>query len=158
MIFRPIEARDNATIAELVRNSFRENKIDHLEGVSMHDPELDCLSDVYERPGSGYWVAEANGKIVGGGGLAPLPGEHGVCELQKLYFVRDVKGMGLGRRMIAFVLEHARQQGYQACYLETLDELKDAVGLYKAFGFTHLSGPMGNTGHNSCGIWMIKDL
>lgn len=158
VIFRPIEARDNATIAELVRNSFRENKIDHLEGVSMHDPELDCLSDVYERPGSGYWVAEANGKIVGGGGLAPLPGEPGVCELQKLYFVRDVKGMGLGRRMIAFVLEQARQQGYQACYLETLDELKDAVGLYKAFGFIHLSGPMGNTGHNSCGIWMIKDL
>ncbi len=158
VIFRPIEARDNATIAELVRNSFRENNIDHLEGVSMHDPELDSLSEVYQRPGSGYWVAEANGQIVGGGGLAPLPGEPGVCELQKLYFVRDVKGMGLGRRMIAFVLSQARERGYQACYLETLDELKDAVGLYKAFGFTHLTGAMGNTGHNSCGIWMIKTL
>ncbi len=158
VIFRPIEARDNAAIAELVRNSFRENKIDHLEGVSLHDPELDCLSEVYSRPGCGYWVAEAQGKIVGGGGLAPLPGEPGVCELQKLYFSRQVKGMGLGRRMIAFVLSQVKPQGYHACYLETLDELKDAVGLYKAFGFTHLSGAMGNTGHNSCGIWMIKHL
>ena len=158
VVFRPIESRDNATIAELIRNSFRDNKIDHLEGVSMHDPELDCLSEVYQHPDSGYWVAEANGKIVGGGGLAPLPGASGLCELQKLYFSREVKGMGLGRRMIAFVLAEAKKREYQACYLETLDELKDAVGLYKAFGFTHLSRPMGNTGHNSCGIWMIKHL
>lgn len=158
IIFRPIEARDDAAIAEIIRNSFRENKIDHLEGVSLHDPALEHLSKVYNRSGTGYWVAESNGRIIGGAGLAPLSGEDGICEMQKLYFTREVKGMGVGRRMIAFIIAQATSMGYQSCYLETLDELKDAVRLYEAFGFRHLSGRLGDTGHNSCGICMIRKL
>lgn len=158
LTFRPIEARDNAAIAEIIRTSFRENKIDHLEGVSLHDPELERLSEVYNQPGSGYWVAEANGRIVGGAGLAPLDGEKGTCEMQKLYFSSEIKGMGMGRRMIAFIIAQANAMRYQSCYLETLDELKDAVRLYEAFGFRHLSERLGNTGHNGCGICMLKTL
>ncbi|MBK0030771.1 bifunctional helix-turn-helix transcriptional regulator/GNAT family N-acetyltransferase [Erwinia sp. S43] len=158
LTFRPIEARDNAAIAEIIRTSFRENKIDHLEGVSLHDPELERLSEVYRQPGSGYWVAEANGRIVGGAGLAPLGGEKGTCEMQKLYFSSEIKGMGMGRRMIAFIIAQATAMGYQSCYLETLDELKDAVRLYEAFGFRHLSERLGNTGHDGCGICMLKTL
>lgn len=158
LIFRPIEAKDNAAIAEIIRNSFRENKIDHLEGVSLHDPELERLSSVYNKPGTGYWVAEANNQIVGGAGLAALPGEEGICEMQKLYFCSIVKGMGIGRRMIAFILSQATAMGYKSCYLETLEELNDAVRLYEAFGFRHLPGRMGETGHNGCGICMLKEL
>ena len=158
LTFRPIEARDNAAIAEIIRTSFRENKIDHLEGVSLHDPELERLSEVYKQPGSGYWVAEVNGRIVGGAGLAPLGGEKGTCEMQKLYFSSEIKGMGMGRRMIAFIIAQATAMGYQSCYLETLDELKDAVRLYEAFGFRHLSERLGNTGHDGCGICMLKTL
>lgn len=158
LTFRPIEPRDNAAIAEIIRTSFRENKIDHLEGVSLHDPELERLSEVYNQPGTGYWVAEANGSIVGGAGIAPLDGEKGMCEMQKLYFSSQIKGMGMGRRMIAFIIAQATAMGYQSCYLETLDELKDAVRLYEAFGFRHLSERLGNTGHNGCGICMLKTL
>lgn len=158
LTFRPIKAQDNAAIAEIIRKSFFENKIAHLEGVSLHDPELDHLSEVYNQPGTGYWIAEANGRIVGGAGLAPLKGEKDVCEMQKLYFTREVKGMGMGRRMIAFINAQAKAMGYKFCYLETLDELKDAVHLYEAFGFRHLSERMGNTGHDSCGICMLKEL
>jgi len=158
LTFRPIETRDNAAIAEIIRNSFRENKIDHLEGVSLHDPELERLSEVYNQPGTGYWVAEVYGKIVGGAGVAPLDGEKDTCEMQKLYFSSNIKGMGIGRRMIAFIIAQATAMRYQSCYLETLEELKDAVRLYEAFGFRHLSERLGNTGHNSCGICMLKKL
>lgn len=156
--FRPIESRDNAVMAEIIRNSFRENKIDHLEGVSLHDPELDHLSDAYNYSGARYWVAEADGIIVGGAGIAPLVREDGICELQKLFFRSDVKGMGMGRRMISFIIDQATAMGYQSCYLETLDELKDAVRLYEIFGFRHLTERLGNTGHNSCGICMLRKL
>ncbi|MDV5140175.1 bifunctional helix-turn-helix transcriptional regulator/GNAT family N-acetyltransferase [Chimaeribacter arupi] len=158
LTFRPIEARDNPAMAEIIRNSFRENKIDHLEGVSLHDPELEHLSEVYNQPGTGYWVAEANGRIIGGAGIAPLDSVNDTCEMQKLYFISDIKGMGMGRRMIAFILAQAKAIGYRSCYLETLDELKDAVRLYEAFGFSYLSERLGNTGHNSCGICMLKTL
>lgn len=158
MTLRPIEPRDNAAIAEIIRNSFRENKIDHLEGVSLHDPELDRLSEAYNKPEARYWVVESMGKIVGGGGFAPLAGEDGICEMQKLFFSSDVKGMGMGRRMISFIMTQAAAMGYQSCYLETLDELKDAVRLYEIFGFRHLAKRLGDTGHNSCGICMLKKL
>ncbi len=159
IIIRPIEANDNAAMAEIVRDSFRDNKIDHLEGVSLHDPGLEKLAQVYDQPGSAYWVAESQGKILGGIGFAPLAGgKEGYCEMQKLYFNASVKGAGLGRRMIARVLAGARLQGYKFCYLETLPELSAAVRLYEAFGFVHLDGPLGNTGHNSCDICMVKSL
>ncbi|PNC07951.1 MarR family transcriptional regulator [Enterobacter cloacae] len=158
LLFRRLEPADNSAIANIIRESFRENKIDHLEGVSLHDPELDCLSEVYKQPDSGYWVAEVNGLIVGGAGLAPLEGEGGICEMQKLFFKKEVQGMGLGRRMIAFILSQAAGMGYQSCYLETLEELRQAVRLYEAFGFEHLPERLGNTGHNSCGIFMLRKL
>jgi putative acetyltransferase len=30
--------------------------------------------------------------------------------------------------------------------------------MYESNGFKHLTQPLGNTGHYSCGVWMIKDL
>lgn len=51
-----------------------------------------------------------------------------------------------------------KNMGYRSCYLETLDELKDAVRLYEAFGFRHFPERLGNTGHNSCGICMLRTL
>lgn len=155
---RRLQSEDNAAIAEIIRNSFRENKIDHLEGVSLHDPKLDSLSEAYKQSGAGYWVVEANGMIVGGAGLAPLGGEAGICEMQKLFFKSEVQGMGLGRRTIAFILSQASEMGYHACYLETLTALKHAVRLYEAFGFKHIPARLGNTGHGSCDIYMLKKL
>jgi len=64
----------------------------------------------------------------------------------------------MGRRMISFIINKATAMGYQSCYLETLDELKDAVRLYETFGFRHLTEKLGNTGHNSCGISMLRKL
>lgn len=158
MTIRKIEEKDNEAIAEIIRSSFVENKIDHLEGVSLHDPSLSRLSDFYVGNQMGYWVVEANGIIVGGAGIYPLDGEDGVCEMQKLYFSRKVKGMGMGRRMIAFILEKASEMKYKQCYIETLDELKDAVKLYESFGFVHLPESLGNTGHSSCNICMLRTL
>jgi putative acetyltransferase len=43
-------------------------------------------------------------------------------------------------------------------YLETMPELRNAIGLYEKAGFTYLSGPMGNSGHFGCDLWMIKEL
>jgi putative acetyltransferase len=43
-------------------------------------------------------------------------------------------------------------------YLETLPELHQAVKVYEKFGFRYLKGPLGNTGHFGCDLWMLKDL
>jgi putative acetyltransferase len=43
-------------------------------------------------------------------------------------------------------------------YLESMPELSTAVGLYEQLGFYYLKGPVGNSGHFGCGIWMMKEL
>jgi putative acetyltransferase len=48
--------------------------------------------------------------------------------------------------------------GYKNIYLETMPELKDALKTYAKFGFNYLNGPMGNTGHFGCELWMLKTL
>lgn len=146
---------DNAAMAEIIRQSFRDNKIDHLEGVSLHDPGLDNLYQTYQQPGSRYWVAKANGRLLGGVGIAPLAGTaEKYCEMQKLFLSADALGTGLGRRLIALSLMEARRLGYNYCYLETLSELQSAVRLYEKFGFDYLKKPLGNTGHGGCDLFM----
>lgn len=156
---RPIEPKDNEAIAAVIRQSFIDNKIDHLEGVSLNDPCLNRLSEVYTVKGSGYWVIEIDGTVKGGVGIAPLSGAgENYCELQKLYIDSSLTGLGIGRKLINLAIDKATEYGYQYCYLETLEELGAAVDLYESFGFKMLDKQLGNTGHNSCDIYMLKDL
>ena len=53
-------------------------------------------------------------------------------------------------------IDAAKTAGYKKMYLETMPELHVAVPLYEKFGFTYLNGPLGNSGHNGCDVWMMK--
>jgi len=54
--------------------------------------------------------------------------------------------------------ESAKKLGYKQLYLESLPELGKAISLYKRAGFRNIPGPLGNSGHFGCDIWMVKDL
>jgi putative acetyltransferase len=84
--------------------------------------------------------------------------EENICELQKMYFLRQARGKGIGSKMIQKCLEKATGFGFEKCYLETLPEMKAAQHLYKKAGFEYLCAPIGNTGHSTCPVWMIKNL
>ena len=55
-------------------------------------------------------------------------------------------------------MQAAKDLGFKRCYLESAPQLKAAIHIYEKSGFTHLKEALGNTGHYSCGVWMIKDL
>ncbi|AOE98401.1 MarR family transcriptional regulator [Serratia marcescens] len=156
---RPIAARDDAAMAAIIRGVFREYGMDKMEGVSLHDPDLDRLTGLYRDNGGRYWVLERDGQVVGGVGMAPLAGEEpGYCELQKLFFKPGARGLGMARHMVVQALKAARAAGYRYCYLETTEQLKEAIGLYYALGFTLLTERRGNTGHHGCNVCMLKNL
>jgi putative acetyltransferase len=104
-------------------------------------------------------VAVLNGSVVGGGGIFPSEGlPEDTCELVKMYLLPQVRGIGLGKKLISDCLSAAQNAGYRNVYLETMPELKDALKTYAKFGFNYLKGPMGNTGHFGCELWMLKIL
>lgn len=155
---RKIQPDDNAPIANVIRTVFEQEGYPR-SGTAYADSQLDYLFETYQAPKSVYFVIESEGRILGGGGIAPLDeGALETCELQKMYFLPEVRGKGVGQQMIQQCLEAAAQRGFQYCYLETLPQMKAAQHVYQKMGFTYLDAPMGSTGHISCPVWMIKSL
>jgi putative acetyltransferase len=157
-VIRPIEARDNAAVANIIRSVMPEFGADG-PGFAIHDAEVDGMCEAYARPRSAYFVVERDNVVIGGGGIAPLEGgEGGVCELRKMYFLPEARGIGAGSAMMDRCLDAARAQGFERCYLETLTGMDAAQTLYRRHGFTTLDQPMGGTGHFSCDKFFIREL
>lgn len=128
-------------------------------GTAYADKALDEMTATYNKDNATYFVLEDCGKIIGGAGISQLENYNGnICELQKMYFLPEARGKGLGEKMMAVCLEKAKSFGFEKCYLETLPYMKDATKLYAKSGFKNLDGPMGDTGHYSCNVWMLKKL
>jgi putative acetyltransferase len=155
---RKIEPADNKELAVIVRSSLAEfgaNK----PGTVYYDDTTDHLYELFQEPGSMYYVAEQDGQILGGAGIYPSTGlPKGTCELVKMYLKPDARGKGLGRTLIDKCLEFAKGFGYIQVYIETMPELRKAVSVYENYGFEYLNGPLGNTGHFGCDVWMLKQL
>lgn len=158
IVLRNIERSDNKEIAQLIRSVFREFRIDK-PGTVYYDPTTDNLFDLFSISGSVYWIAEENGKMIGGCGIYPTPGlPKGCAELVKFYLLAPWRGKGIGRVLMERCFVSARILGYRQLYLESLPELEKAVSMYLKSGFKHISHALGNSGHFGCNIWMIKDL
>jgi putative acetyltransferase len=156
---RPIEQQDNQPLARIIRTALAEfgaNK----PGTVYFDPTTDHLYELFRREGSAYFVAVSDtGELLGGCGIYPTEGlPQDCCELVKMYLSAQARGRGLGRQLIDYTLEKARAAGYRQVYLETMPELRQAVAVYEKFGFDYLPGPMGNSGHFGCDVWMLRAL
>lgn len=156
---RTIQPQDNSALAQIIRNTLKEFGANR-PGTVYYDPTTDALYELFSNtPGSIYYVAERAGELVGGGGIFPSPGlPNDTCELVKMYLLPDVRGIGLGRKIIAECIQFAKTNGYQNIYIETMPELKQAMKTYEKFGFHYLDGPMGETGHFGCDLWMLLKL
>lgn len=158
IIIRPILYTDNQAIAAVIRSVLIEHNVPKV-GTAYADVSLDSMFETYNIPGSSYFVVENNGKIIGGAGVSQLANEaETICELQKMYFLPEARGLGLGSQMMEKCLQAALSFKYEKCYLETMPYMEDAQKLYKKFGFQYIDAPMGCTGHTSCPVWMLKDL
>ena len=155
---RPIKKADDKQVARLIRQVMTEFKATG-EGYSIEDPEVDSMSATYRNAESHYLVITLDSKIVGCGGIAPLKGgRKTTCELQKMFFTPETRGIGLGRKLLGMLMEEARARGYTQCYIETLDRMHRANKLYVANGFEPIDKAMGNTGHCACDRWYVKKL
>ncbi len=157
MTIREIQPQDNEQLGHLIQNVLMEMGAPKV-GTAFADPFLFELFEVYQQPKSVYFVIENQQKIIGGAGIGPLDDDFSVCELQKMYFLPEARSLGFGSKLMEICLEKARAFGYQKCYLETMPNMKMAQKLYKKTGFYNITEPLGNTGHNSCSVFMMFDL
>ena len=157
-IIRLIEKEDNIPIAAVIRSVLIDFNVPKV-GTAYADAALDCMFETYQKPKSAYFIVEENNRIIGGGGVAKLDNFEGnICELQKMYFLPEARGRGVGSQMMEFCLAKAKEFGFEKIYLETMEYMTHAQKLYKQSGFEYIDAAMGDTGHYSCPVHMVKTL
>ncbi|MCK5536433.1 MAG: GNAT family N-acetyltransferase [Bacteroidales bacterium] len=155
---RLIKLDDNIAIKNIIRSTLKEYGADK-PNTAYTDYDTKHMFEAYQSDKSFYFVAELNGKIVGGAGLQALANNpNEICELQKLYILPEGRGFRIGIALVEKVLETAKEQEYKQCYIESFDNMHAAISLYEKFGFKTIDYSMGNTGHSACNVWMLKNI
>lgn len=155
---RPIEEKDNPWVAAMIREVFDEYGA--VKGGTVYvDPTTDKLFEVFQTPKSILYVAEMDGNIHGCCGIYPTVGLPDLCvELVKFYVSSEIRGKGYGRQLFQKCEDSAIDHGYDQLYIESMDDFRKAVDMYKKMGFITLDKAMGSSGHFGCDIWMSKKL
>ena len=155
---RKIKREDNKQLKDILIEVLNEFEVPE-EGTALGDDELNYMFESYNKERHTYYVLEINDVIMGGAGIAPLKkSKKNICELQKMYFKKEARGKGLGKKMIQLCIDYAKNNNFEICYIETMPNMLSAQKLYKSIGFEYIDKPLGNTGHSSCPVWMIKTL
>lgn len=129
---RSADNRDCEDIARLVFDVLKE--YDLKPDPATTDADLkDIESSYFERGGTFLVLEERDSSIVGAYGLYPI--QQHTCELRKMYLHKAYRGRGLGKFILEDALSKAKQLGFKKMVLETASVLKEAITLYKSYGF-----------------------
>lgn len=157
---RPIQRSDNSAIQFIIKNHLEEVGLDK-PGTAYFDPYLGKLFEFYKtEPKGEYWVAidKSNERVVGGVGIAPFGNYEEIAELQKYYLLKEYQNLGIGRSLFDKAEAYARKNHYKSIYIETMDVLDKANGIYKHYGFKQLEEPLAGSEHGLMNRWFIKNL
>ena len=116
-----------AYFAELDRRS--DSGFDRAASATLRPHEL--------RPPAGVLlVARLHGEPVGCGALRHHDGEP--SEIKRLWVDGSVRGLGVGRRLLADLEDRARRHGAEAVRLDTNRNLTEAIALYRRTGYAEV--------------------
>ena len=140
---REILMKDNDRVKEVLVNVMKEFGVpDH--GTALQDDELNSMYESYQVNTSKYYVVISDGDIKGGAGISKLKGSNeNICELQKMYFLQDIRGKGIGSKLIKMCLDFAKKSGYQFCYIETMHNMIAAQKFVQKEWFFSIRFPFG---------------
>ncbi len=80
------------------------------------------------------WIVEKENKIMGSVALVRYSDEQ--AQLRWLLLHPEIRGLGIGKKLVEEVITFSRKCGYSSIFLLTIDILPEAAGLYRSLGFT----------------------
>ena len=99
------------------------------------EAEMEAMPGKYAPPAGELLLARhSNGTPVGCVGFRPIA-PRGCCEMKRLYVSPEVRGFGLGERLVDAVVKEAERIGYREMRLDTLPSMVGAIALYRKLGF-----------------------
>ncbi|KAL1767975.1 putative N-acetyltransferase CML1 [Sigmodon hispidus] len=104
----------------------------------LHTDMADITKSYLNIHGSGFWVAESGGQVLGIVAAQPVkdpPLGRKQLELFRLSVSSQHRGQGIAKALVRTVLQFARDQGYSDVILETSVLQQSALTLYLNMGF-----------------------
>ncbi|XP_071988772.1 N-acetyltransferase 8-like isoform X2 [Engystomops pustulosus] len=107
--------------------------VDH----SLEDDLLDIQEYYLPSADRCFWVAEADGEVVGTVAAAPLlqPGGEKLMELRRLSVIQRYRRQGIAGALCRKVMDFTRRRGYRAVVLDTALYQTGPIILYENMGF-----------------------
>lgn len=158
IVIRELKKNDENYIRQIIKSSVKELGETEDELLTMC-PEINYLYEFYNNSKSKYFIALDGDLVIGGSGIAPLKGAlKDICELQKMYIMPGYRGIGLGKTLLEKCITAAKNLKYKTIYLDTREDMTQAINLYKSFGFKEIKQSLGSTGHFLCGKYFTYNL
>lgn len=158
MNIRTIQQADNPFLAKIIKAVFDEFDAPKI-GTVYSDPTTNNLFELFRKDGAILWVLEENEEVLGCCGIYPTEALPLHCvELVKFYLSPKAREKGWGLKLMEKNIESAKEMGYKQMYIESLPHFKNAINMYKKFNFKTLENPLGESGHPSCDVWMLREL
>ncbi|HEU0192963.1 MAG TPA: MarR family winged helix-turn-helix transcriptional regulator [Gaiellales bacterium] len=103
------------------------------------EEDFDVAADArrYEPPAGVLLLARLRGAAVGCGAIRF--DERGFAEVKRMWVAPQVRGLGLGRRLLADLEARATAAGAPAVRLDTNRNLTEAIALYRAAGYHEIA-------------------
>jgi len=118
------------------------------------ESEVANLPGAYSPPRGELFIACDGGEAVGCVAVRPIEGD--ICEMKRLYVRSGQRGKAVGRKLAVAIVNRAREIGYAAMRLDTLDTMVEARTLYASLGFHEIPDYRFNPHPNA--IYMELDL
>ena len=101
-------------------------------------PDLQDIPAFYQQGAGNFWVALAEGEVVGTVALLDLGNHQGA--LRKMFVHPSYRGPGHGvsARLLDTLLEWSRARGLKEVYLGTTEKFRAAHRFYERNGFTQI--------------------
>ncbi len=130
--FRPFEAGDEIAFRELNEAWIR-------QFFTVESKDLEVLGDPVKyilKPGGEIIMAMNDHRAIGCCALLAMPDSS--YEIGKMAVAEEFRGRGIGKQLLARVIERGQEMGARRLYLETSTKLPNAIHLYESAGFAHL--------------------
>ena len=134
---RPATNEDVPSIKRIVFGVLKEYNLE--PGESGKDIDLNNIElNYFAKDGYfGVAVETISNNMVGTFGL--FPKTKNICELRKMYLLKNERGKGLGKFILSSAIAIAKEKQYSKIVLETISPLKEAISLYKQYGFKEIT-------------------
>ena len=153
---KPIENQQIEEVKELILKVCQELfQVDRARILSYDNfADLDNIQEHYLHNKGIFLVLLDRQNVVGSGAIRYL--ENDICELKRMWILKDYRGQGWGKKISERLLTFAKENGYQKIRLDLADaeKQKQAIAFYQSLEFYSI--PRYNS--SPCPVFMEKTI